>query len=1188
MKATKLLIIFGLIFLVCSGLVSADLTTDLINYYPFDYNATNIVGSNSGSVSGAILTSGLINDAYIFDGVNDRITFSSQLAPSSGSYSINLWIYARQTNEASFSDYIYFDRGSNMYQRIALKSNLLYLSKTDNSGNWQDITSSYTNISGWNMVSLLFNSTDSKIYGFINSENVGIIASGIHTSSVLSSLGCHATDNNYCYNGSIDEVGIWSRLLTDDELTELYNSGAGLQYPFTSPSPEENFAPYQSMFNDTNSNLIQLLTVNQWVPILADTITLNSGVYNYESTAIQTYSSVQDSNIECRFMINGVQQGATITRTNIAGETGSLIVSGSVNQSGELNMSVECRRTSGNVLTYISLAQGVGHVISNTTYYDSSVNNYLVNSVGQELDEFTLDFNSSGVIVLDVAGTIRSSVVDELSFWINSSDGQSCSPTIRGLNAGGSGSFAYNCLFQYNGSSPINISTYASGTSVNLTTSVQKKLIRQGNISGLTEMVLTTSPQVIGSVTLNNSDSISSVFIKSDISNLDNSGVDDDVLFSFWVDGVQVSTNFSYTSSEIIKNAIFHQVAPAVNGVFDVELKAWKQSTGNVSVQGGNLVAYVVNDYAITPQMFEVTAYNIWNLSSIQVFNVSVGGVIISTTNGLIDVVTGADLINLSVSSQGYFTEIVLNHPTNTSLNQSMKQSIINLSVVETFTGAPISDWSIVNGSTVLVNTSGSSGFFYPNPSTFSNVTLISNTGVFQPRALSNIVVAGLDNRTITFDILSTEFNITAINLVNSASINNFSITYVNLNRTHTSTTTTTDGEIILYVVDGDTYNITIDAIGYANFGNSILKTFSGSDDYQFSLYVTNTLNITFLDEDTGEVITEPVYINLIGDIISYNFNTSTGNVFEDLLNPQRYTIQYGSVGSNYSQRLYYLDVVNRSYNELTLYLTKINGSTITATVYDTTNNLLEGAVIRVLKFDSDTNSFLLSQMGETNFEGITQFDLIKFTTFYKFLIYYPDDELRFTSAKTYIYNDELVFFINIRDSYSQQYFEGTSIIGNLSYLSSSNNFKFEFSNSQGVSEDISLNVYTVENNVLTYYDSAGLTSASGIIYVPITPVNGTTFYAEAIVEIDGEEIILSVLTQSFLEDIPEKTYFLFIMFLLTLIFLFIDLTVIKNAIILTPVPLVMGSAIGIIPVSIYITISLWIAMFVLSVVIKK
>lgn len=40
-------------------------------------------------------------------------------------------------------------------------------------------------------------------------------------------------DNAFFYfNGIIDEVGLWKRVLTSDERTELYNSGSGKTYPF--------------------------------------------------------------------------------------------------------------------------------------------------------------------------------------------------------------------------------------------------------------------------------------------------------------------------------------------------------------------------------------------------------------------------------------------------------------------------------------------------------------------------------------------------------------------------------------------------------------------------------------------------------------------------------------------------------------------------------------------------------------------------------------------------------------------------------------------------------------------------------------------------------------------------------------------------------------------------------------------
>jgi len=52
------------------------------------------------------------------------------------------------------------------------------------------------------------------------------------------------------FDGNIDEVGIWDRILTTDEITELYNAGAGLAYPFTVDSGTTTFSTTTSSFED--------------------------------------------------------------------------------------------------------------------------------------------------------------------------------------------------------------------------------------------------------------------------------------------------------------------------------------------------------------------------------------------------------------------------------------------------------------------------------------------------------------------------------------------------------------------------------------------------------------------------------------------------------------------------------------------------------------------------------------------------------------------------------------------------------------------------------------------------------------------------------------------------------------------------------------------------------------------------
>jgi hypothetical protein len=59
-------------------------------------------------------------------------------------------------------------------------------------------------------------------------------------------IGCDHFGGSYAsfFDGMIDEVGIWARALSDSEVSELYNSGAGLQYPFltgpTAPTVQTN------------------------------------------------------------------------------------------------------------------------------------------------------------------------------------------------------------------------------------------------------------------------------------------------------------------------------------------------------------------------------------------------------------------------------------------------------------------------------------------------------------------------------------------------------------------------------------------------------------------------------------------------------------------------------------------------------------------------------------------------------------------------------------------------------------------------------------------------------------------------------------------------------------------------------------------------------------------------------------
>jgi len=85
----------------------------------------------------------------------------------------------------------------------------------------------------WHHVVATWNGTTAYLY-VDNSKSTG--QSWAHTMAYCTTtkfnLGKSIYNSNY-WTGSLDEVGIWNRALTDTEVSQLYNSGSGRSYPFS-------------------------------------------------------------------------------------------------------------------------------------------------------------------------------------------------------------------------------------------------------------------------------------------------------------------------------------------------------------------------------------------------------------------------------------------------------------------------------------------------------------------------------------------------------------------------------------------------------------------------------------------------------------------------------------------------------------------------------------------------------------------------------------------------------------------------------------------------------------------------------------------------------------------------------------------------------------------------------------------
>jgi hypothetical protein len=91
-------------------------------------------------------------------------------------------------------------------------------------------------VSTWYHVVVVHDNTAGTADFYINgaqqgSQQTGLATGGIWGSSVFFGIG-NWGDVDKFFPGSIDEAGVWSRKLSNGEISQLYNSGNGLAYPF--------------------------------------------------------------------------------------------------------------------------------------------------------------------------------------------------------------------------------------------------------------------------------------------------------------------------------------------------------------------------------------------------------------------------------------------------------------------------------------------------------------------------------------------------------------------------------------------------------------------------------------------------------------------------------------------------------------------------------------------------------------------------------------------------------------------------------------------------------------------------------------------------------------------------------------------------------------------------------------------
>lgn len=210
----------------------------LISYYKLDGNSTDSLSVNNGTDSNITYTGGKINQCASFNGsasINTNSKFS--FINTSGLFTINLWMKFNNFN--SGSQFFMGNNPGNVSSGFYLGNSSGNLSVYLHPTSPASINGVFTD-NNWNMLTLTSDATTVYVYKNGNLFGTAPFTLNISVCPNNVTLGQINTFNSSRLNGFMDEVGFWSRRLSDSEVAKIYNAGGGLSYPFQT----SNFLPF--------------------------------------------------------------------------------------------------------------------------------------------------------------------------------------------------------------------------------------------------------------------------------------------------------------------------------------------------------------------------------------------------------------------------------------------------------------------------------------------------------------------------------------------------------------------------------------------------------------------------------------------------------------------------------------------------------------------------------------------------------------------------------------------------------------------------------------------------------------------------------------------------------------------------------------------------------------------------------
>ncbi len=243
----------------------ADVSDGLVVYYPFDGTLEDLAGGNDGVKHGgdAVYVQGKQGQAIQLDGVNDYVRCGAVLTSAMrSSISISLWasrmendinnvgILVSQATSAKWPPYtLYFSPTDTPGNPVNSFAWYLNADGTDSGLYWNNSDNKFSDKERWYHVVVTYDGAGSEVRLYVDGQQEVINPGGGTIPAMLNNdpgdllIGSFdsaitAYRDNWPFGGKIDEVRIYDRVLTQEEITRLFestndlNQGLVAFYPF--------------------------------------------------------------------------------------------------------------------------------------------------------------------------------------------------------------------------------------------------------------------------------------------------------------------------------------------------------------------------------------------------------------------------------------------------------------------------------------------------------------------------------------------------------------------------------------------------------------------------------------------------------------------------------------------------------------------------------------------------------------------------------------------------------------------------------------------------------------------------------------------------------------------------------------------------------------------------------------------